>query len=161
MTAPDKKVESLPDLVAAVELVGVTFIELRAERVAPREVDPDSMQIAIAQEVSSEVITLSFQGIIKMETADLVAAVQTRFAFTNPTDASSIPEPVLEEFIEKLGIMTAYPYIRQGIHTLSTMLGIAPVTVGLLRAGTFELNANDSESVPADDNQPNASRSDE
>lgn len=161
MTVSDRKVESLQDLVAAVDLVGVTFIELRAERVAAREVDPESMQIGIAQEVSSEVITLSFRGIVKVETADVVAAVQTRFAFTNPADASSIPESVLEEFIEKLGIMTAYPYIRQGIHTLSTMLGIAPVTLGFLRAGTFELNANDSESVPADDEQPNASRNDE
>lgn len=141
MTEQHTSLSTVSAFLDAVQLAGVAFIELQATRVQERSVDLDTMQIGIAQEMSSEAVVLSFRVHVEAESADLVVAVQTRYEFQPvPIDVSDIPESVIKSFIETVGVMSAYPYLRQGISSLSSMLGLPPVTIGLLRAGTVSLD---------------------
>lgn len=185
-----RRFEDLAELLDAVDLMSVDFIELRADRVAAREVEPGVVQLGVAHELTTDAVVISFQCTLRHEAADIVAAVQCRYAFTaerqgtvNAPDSGSaaaelgsaaveldraaaevggaaaeldvragvaeIAPDVLRDFVEKVAVMAAYPFLRQGIHTLGTMLGLSGVTLGLLRAGSFSLEA---------DGQPAATR---
>lgn len=156
----------IADLLAAVELESVEFIELRAERVATREAEPGVVQLGVAHEQTAAALLVSFQCVLRHEVADIIAAVQCRYGFidmkpdaeqrhddtTGPAGKTARPEPTvpaLRDFIEKIAVMAAYPYLRQGVHTLASMLGLPGVTLGLLRAGSFTIGDGEGETPAA------------
>lgn len=134
-------------LVDSLELQSVDFIELHAERVPAREVESGVVDLGVASEGTPDALVLSFRCILHHREAEVIAAVQCRYVFTQTeggaTDeseaADAMPEPLVREFVEKVAVMAAYPFLRQGIHTLVSMLGIGGVTLGLLKAGRFSL----------------------
>lgn len=149
MSEPAIELGSLAQLVDAVELTAAFLIELHAIRVPEREVDLDGLQIGIAQEISFDAVVLSFRAQVEAADADLTAAVQMRYSFIDTSAGPyTIPEPILREFIEKVGVMAGYPYLRQAIFGLASSLTIAPVVLGLLRPGMVSL----SEDRPDSDN---------
>lgn len=57
--------------------------------------------------------------------------------YTRPTD-EEIPDPVQNEFVERVAIMTAFPYLREGIQALGSRLEFDPIPVlPILKQGQF------------------------
>jgi len=48
-------------------------------------------------------------------------------------------------FITSVGLMTLYPFLREGVHQVSTRLGVTPIRLGLLRAGQADVQLQTSE----------------
>lgn len=78
--------------------------------------------------------------IVQTEDADLVAQAGAIFTFTEPLD---VAEAVAAEFVEKVGVMAVFPFLREQIYTTASRLGVAPPVIGLLRAGSFRIDPPD------------------
>ncbi|WP_345498072.1 hypothetical protein [Nocardia callitridis] len=55
-----------------------------------------------------------------------------------------VPPEVVQEFAEKVGVMSVYPYARSAISNLGAQLGVDRPTLPLLRAGGVRLNNHDA-----------------
>lgn len=75
-------------------------------------------------------------------------AVGVAVLYERDTD-EFIDASVQREFLEKIGIMTAYPYLRAEVQSLATDLRIGTLTLGILRQGQFTV-AQDGVTGPAD-----------
>lgn len=71
--------------------------------------------------------------------AELVADVGAFFTLDSALKAS--PE-AMREFVERVGIMTTFPYLRESLSTTATRLGVPVPILALLRQGqvTVELD---------------------
>lgn len=69
--------------------------------------------------------------------ADLVVDRSAIFRYSEPLEVGS---EVVLEFIEKVGVMSVYPYLREAVTRLATDLGVSPPVMGLLRAGTVRVS---------------------
>lgn len=69
--------------------------------------------------------------------ADLLADAGAVFSFNEPLD---VPEAVVGEFVEKVGVMAVYPFLREQIFTTASRLGVPAPVLGLLRAGGFTID---------------------
>lgn len=64
--------------------------------------------------------------------ADISVSIVVNFAISEGPQAS---ESVLSAFGEEVGILAAYPYLRQNIQDLSSRIGLPALTLGLMRRG--------------------------
>lgn len=60
-----------------------------------------------------------------------------------------VPESVRVEFIEKVAVMSAYPYLRQEAQTLAADLRLGHVTLPIMRQGEFRIRSPQSEPEPS------------
>ncbi|MHA7620546.1 hypothetical protein ACX12M_18700 [Cellulosimicrobium cellulans] len=60
-----------------------------------------------------------------------------------------VDPPVKAEFVERVGVMAVYPFLREGVFAMATRLQVGAPVVGLLKAGEFSLDMDDSKREPA------------
>lgn len=138
------QIQSVLDLLGVTELVAIHFIEFHAERVGAREVDDDEgFRIQIARDQDDQRLSLSFRLRAAQPQADYIVAVQTVYSL--PEACPQVGDDVLNEFTERVAVMAAYPFLRQGIATLAATLEMPVPILGLLRAGSFTFAAEPPE----------------
>lgn len=143
----EDSIESAQELLQVVELSGVSFIELEAKKV-PRQSDVMEFGIQLGTRVDEGAFYFAFRLNAAQEFANYLVAVECRY--DTKIDATTIPKKVSIEFVERVAIMAAYPFLRQGIASLAAMLELPVPILGLLRGGTFKINDDDdSEGSPA------------
>lgn len=146
VTEPDlPEVQSIQELLDGLELTEVRTYLLHGERA--NSVADEEARIAVA--VKHEGVLLEVRCKMTASTGDSELSVDRSAVFTlgHP---QSIPASVLGEFVEKVGVMTIYPYLRESLFSLASSLGIAPPVMGLLRAGTVKLTADPDGSAVAE-----------
>lgn len=129
------KIESARDLLPLGELVDVRYIKLSAETLdEPREGfgdDDVEQKLKVQFGVIDRVIEVRVEATVMTRIAeyDVIAATQ----FHIESEGLTIPDEVVEEFAEKVGVMAVYPYIREAVQSLTTRLHESPVTMPLMR----------------------------
>lgn len=128
-------IKTARDLLPLGELVDVRYIKLSAETLdEPREGFGDddveqSMQVQFGY--VDRVIEVRVEATVKTRIAeyDVIAATQ----FHVEKDGVTVPDNVVAEFAEAVGVMAVYPYIREAVQSLTTRLHESPVTMPLMR----------------------------
>lgn len=136
-----------------VELLGtVRLLDVRTiQEVAELKVDasPGQGLSSLAEESSEGSLSIDinpvswgtrieiwFRARFETPTANLVAAVAA--VYERDTD-DEIPEETRTDFIEKVGIMAAYPYLRTSLQDLAATLRMGTLTLDILRQGEFQM----------------------
>jgi len=132
--AEELEAQTVQDLLDGLELTEVRTYLLHAERGAYQALD--EAQISVA--VNHEGRLLETRCRMTTANADSEFAVDRSAVFTLSRPLK-ISQSVMAEFVEKVGVMTVYPYLREGLFSLATHLGVAQPVIGLLRAGTLKL----------------------
>ena len=129
------------DLVASVDLKSVRFLEASGT-LASLLPEPPLESVA-----NMEVNTLSWGKAIEVwvrmtvqipEQAMLRVAVSTVY---NRDDDVEVPDDVRRDFVARVAVMTAFPYIREGVQSMATRLAVDVPTLGLLKQGQVVLEA--------------------
>lgn len=131
----------------AAELLGLSELtEIRVYEVTGRRVQGEDGDEA---REATEDLQLQARGgddwfetrgkmLVQTAEADLVADAAAIFTFSEPVQVS---HAVATEFVERVGVMAVYPFLREHIHTTASRLGVPAPVVGLLRAGGFHVDA--------------------
>jgi hypothetical protein len=131
-------VSSAVELLPLIELTAITTYEVRGARVTREEQGvsgADDLQVLVRGGDDSLETRVRMQ--VLTEEAELLADVGATYSFSEPLE---LPQEVVAEFVERVGVMAAFPYLREAIHTTATRLGVNVPVLGLLRSGSFSLN---------------------
>ena len=130
-------IESLPQLVDHLEVIGVRFLELSGRRVwdRPKGFGTESdISLSVRKRPSS--LGVRFKMEVEHRKADYAVEVEARFRADQPLDYS---EELAAQFIERVAIMTAFPFLREAVATLAARLAVSVPVLGLIRAGQFQI----------------------
>lgn len=115
------------DLLGLTELSDISYTRLSAE-ISDADEEPFAVQVLARQgDNSIEILckaTLSGKG------ATYAVDVIGQFIVTQPCE---VPEDVVQEFVEKAGILAIYPYLRNGMVDLAARLALPRPVIPLLR----------------------------
>lgn len=135
------------ELLEQIELTETRLIERSARlKVSPEpgeglrslaEADPEGqMSIAVLPISWDARLETWFRLTLSNEQAEIVTAVAV--VYQRETDAE-IPPELRKEFIERIAVMAAYPYLRTELQHQATDLRVGDVTLPILRQGEFQL----------------------
>ncbi|AMT72143.1 hypothetical protein [Mycobacteroides immunogenum] len=114
------------DLLGITDLSDITYTRLSAEISDADE--PFAVQVLVRQgETSIEILckaTLSGEG------AAYAVDALAQFTVNQPCE---VPQDVVQEFVEKAGILAIYPYLRNGMVDLAAKLALPRPVIPLLR----------------------------
>jgi hypothetical protein len=139
------------DLVNAVQLSDVLCLELVAQRqvdaaqVTPPPADePDSGQTVLSIHPVSwgTDIEIWVRAEVATVNANLACTFAVQYERSNEVD---IPQEVKTDFIERVVVMAAVPYVREAIHSLGSRLRIPSPLLPVLRQGEFKMNSAGAE----------------
>jgi len=152
-TAVPLPVEEIGALVRLAELKAVVTYGLSAVREESDLAVPEQ-DLGYMHRVSEEQLESRFQFTVRTADAKLRADIAVRYDFDQPLAPT---EAVLLEFAERVGVMAAFPFLREAIFSLATRLGVEAPVVGLLKAGQVHFGRTEATgpTQPAD-SQPAA-----
>lgn len=157
-----RSIEALADLVSRTELVGITYYELSARRADAGSPDHDMgpaaeaapwggpdgevfQALRVMVERNPEHIEVRCEGRFSTPDASYVTDVGARFLHEEPLD---VADDVLNEFVQRVGVMAVWPYLREAVRDLSAKIDAGRVVIGLIRAGQVELTEEPPEGSP-------------
>lgn len=101
------------------------------------EIDPNGATAVNVNPVSwGQRLETWFQLTITSDQFDIQAAVAVLY---DRDTSEPIPDEVRVDFIEKVAVMTAYPYLRALIQDLAAELRVGIITLAILPQGGFRL----------------------
>ena len=127
-------VDDIGELVRRVELKAVITYGLSAERKESELSEPEQ-DLGYMQRVTEEQLEARFQFTVRTADAELRTDIAVRYDFDEPLAPT---ERVLLEFAERVGVMAAFPFLREGVFSLATRLGVEAPVLGLLKAGQVQ-----------------------
>lgn len=142
----------IEDLVQDANLASVQHIEYRGflktdasptevvEHNTDHEVTDDEIDISIDINPKSwgQVIETWFRVTFETQECRIVDTVKVEYSRSSTEEIS---EDVQKEFIEKVSIMAAFPYLREGVHSMGARLELGSIPLlPILRLGNFEVN---------------------
>lgn len=144
-----QEVDDLENALEVFELVEVVAYEHSGKRV-PVNLDDDNgappqSEMEVLVRHSSNEIETRFRMTVTAPGMELASDVGVVYRSDNWILAPSL----VPSFLEEIGIMAAYPYLREGTATSAVRLGLPAPTLGLLRRGQFTLQS-ESERVEED-----------
>lgn len=132
------RVTEVRELLELLELTSVRFVELSA-RLAEEERDAEmDIDVAVTNLQTEVSFNQRFRMSIQHPRADLAVEVETGYTAKDPITYT--PE-IGTEFIERVAIMAAFPFLREGLASLASKLELPVPILGLLRAGQFKVTA--------------------
>ena len=132
-------IESAQDLLAVVELDGIEVYEVSGRGIDRGSVDDyeETYDIKVAVNVSPEYLktrfTMTFNAAVGEYRVDL--AVRYRIE----EQGLQIPPAATVDFAERVGVMAAFPFLRENIYNIASRLGDPIPVLGLVRQGQFKL----------------------
>jgi len=143
-------VASAAEMVNLVELTGIKVYDIAGHLVEPPALeasttdDPDRQpeprtpgeSFAVFARGGDTWFETRTKLVVQTVEADLSADAGAIFTYSEPLTVS---REVAGEFVEKVGVMAVYPFVREQVFTTASRLGVAPPVMGLLRAGQFRI----------------------
>lgn len=146
MTARDAA--DAADVVAHAELTDIRVYEVAARRTA-EGVDPEDVPTAEDFSVNARGTDEMFEtrGRLYLRTpeAEFVVEVGAIHSLDEPI---VLPPHVAAEFIQRVGIMALYPFMREQVFSAARRLGVQAPVLGLLRAGEFKVEPTEEALAP-------------
>lgn len=138
------------ELLRYTELTEVRTYELRGRRVAAGEASESTPDIAV--KVSETALETRMRLEVTTESAVLFSDMSVVYSLSEPLE---LAQDVVREFVERVGIMAVFPFVREAVFATAARLTVTPPVLGLLRAGTLttgpmvEAQPSDFEATPA------------
>ncbi|ANA85502.1 hypothetical protein PBI_BLUEBERRY_40 [Gordonia phage Blueberry] len=133
--------ESCDQLLDATELVDVRFYEVHGER-NDSEGDPKWFIRVLTNQADSQ-LQLRFRLQLSGSGATYTADAAAVYVLKEPV--AEVPDDVVREFAERVGIFAAFPYLRAAIGNLASQLGLERPVLPMLRQGMVRLSPDDPE----------------
>lgn len=158
---------TLGELEANLELRKIYYFELSGRRrgSAPgsNEIGPEdkTQSLQVMRKLEEDRMSIRTRMNIQTSQADIIVDLAAIFSpkegstFPSITEKNSkeeckdsyfVEEETIRQFIEKVGIPTLFPFIRESVHSTARRLGVKAPLIGLLRPGGVELTRD-----PADE----------
>ncbi|MFJ6078350.1 hypothetical protein ACIQC0_08585 [Pseudarthrobacter sp. NPDC092419] len=99
------------------------------------------IQISVEERHDETFLEPRFRMVVSDAHATYIADVSTQYQISQ---AVGLSKPVVKEFIERVAIMAAFPFIRESIATTAARMELPVPVLGLLRAGSFSLDEGDT-----------------
>lgn len=127
--SPDDKVgvDSAADFLDQTELSEIRTYVLVAERRDSQDAEP----ARVAVSVRTDPRWLETRCRLTLTAEDATFIVDRSAVFTHRTAVTATDEAT-REFVEKVGVMSVYPYLREGVYTLAGNLGVSPPVMALI-----------------------------
>lgn len=130
------------DLLDATRLDGIDFLEFSGIR------DPDA---AGEFEANFSARGTAWGRRIETELTVVVTGQGAQLTVTaaahySRSSVDEIPASTRDEFMEKVAIMTLYPYLRESVQSLATRLGVSAPILPIIRPGEFAVERQNDES---------------
>lgn len=131
---------SLEEVVRTLDLLHVRTLKYSGELLAPRPRKPATMEFSIvpAFRMRGRELDCKFEVAAPIKDGDgkALAALEVAIVATFSVPAeTSLNKELIDQFIGKVALMVAMPFLREAVQSLTVRLGIPPLTVGLLKAG--------------------------
>lgn len=126
------------ELLALAELTDVRFYEVSATRTGE---DNEAHEIQIVFRHEDLELEVRCRGDVRSSGGSYISDVGAVFTLQRPVDAQ---QHVIEEFVEKVGVMSVYPYLRESISEGAAKLSLNRPFLRLLRAGDVHITRRDS-----------------
>lgn len=142
-----RTVSTVEELVQLVELVGLRTYELSGKRTEPAPITEPSepaepqMSMQIMENHAPDRIETRFRATVEAADGDFVADVSVQYKFDEPLALS--PEAI-EGFLERVAIMAAWPFIREGVATTAARMEMTVPVMGLMKQGGFKVQHIDA-----------------
>ncbi|SRR6266568_1819549 len=137
---PVKVVDSPKDLIDVVELTDVVFYQVSGLRLAAGA-DPEDrkLEIEVAIRLGTHVLEVRCRASIRGGGGEYLCDASAEFTLRC---ALEIPDPVLIEFVERVGVMAVYPYLREAITESAAKLRLDVPVLSLLRPGDVRITSS-------------------
>ena len=141
-----KIITEVSELVEFAELTDIRVNETSGKRISNSpevdiELDPfEAFQVSA--EVGDDFLETTARLELDATGARLIADVTAVFTLSEKLEVS---KEIMQEFVERVGIMTVYPYVREQLFSQARRLGTPAPVLGFLRAGQFSLDVDGEE----------------
>lgn len=135
--SPPHAVTDTHELLDLAELTDIVFYETGGRRNPDLEESPLSIQIALRREELG--LEVRCRATVSGAGGEYVADASAVFTFQKPVEAT---DEVITEFVERVGVMAVYPYLRESITQSSAKLGLERPVLRLLRSGDVHLTVD-------------------
>lgn len=149
MTANARVITDVVELLSYVDLTDIAHYEVSGVR---RQSDPEEgfepgvrdPQVMVRNQDGK--LETRVRLAVETNEARLVADIAAIYALTEPLE---LPDDVTSEFLERVGIMAVYPYLRAAIHGSAAQIGVDAPVLGLLRSGSIAVHPDEAD-APTD-----------
>ncbi len=138
-----KQVENTEELLSLTKLEDISFLELsgRAKQDATDNSDseentPVDVPMRVQTRVGEEAFDVRLAVDLDLPSAAITVDVAAKYSLSEP---SSIPEPVLKDFVERVAMGHLYPYAREGVAEIAAKLRIPAPVLPMIILGTGSL----------------------
>lgn len=135
-------VGEIEELVRLTELTDVQFVRVSGERRETRDEQfaDHHPEIRVFHRANPAGLEVRCVVVVDTEEGRLLSDVAVQFTHGEPLE---VDDSVLEEFTQRVGVMAAYPYLRECIHLTAARLRIAPPILRLLKAEEAQLEIDE------------------
>ena len=132
-------IESAQDLLAVVELDGIEVYEVSGRGVDRGAVDDyeENYDIKVAVNVTPEFLKTRFNMTFNAAVGEYRVDLAVRYRIEEK--GLTIPPAATVDFAERVGVMAAFPFLRENIYNIASRLGDPIPVLGLVRQGQFKL----------------------
>ncbi|MGQ4596730.1 hypothetical protein [Nocardia sp. R6R-6] len=129
-----RQVNTVDELVAIAELVDIIFFEVSGKRTSADPLEESAAATDIEIAVRSRIDGVDVRCLCRVTGGggEYVCDAAAQYEFGQP---ATVAEEVLTAFVQRVGIMTVYPYLRESITASATKLRLDPPLLRLLRPG--------------------------
>lgn len=125
----------LDGLVSAVHIESVRHDELRGQRIPAGDGQPSNSLTVNATRHPDRIEVVCG---VEHTTADARYRVVTRATF-RAAEVFEVADATMTAFVEQVGVMVTYPFLREAVRDLSVKIGAEPVLLELIRPGQIRL----------------------
>lgn len=131
------EISDLEELVALIELLDVVFHEVSGKRTDEQSEDPDALEISAMWRRDAEKLATRFRATVRGEGGEFVADAEAIFSLAEDRE---VGEDVVQSFLERVGIMVVYPYLRAAVAESATKLSLPRPVLKLIRANEVQFS---------------------
>ena len=142
-----KVISKTPDIhefVGNVELTGIRFLDISGRAKSDPDEDQTRSDVDISVQESHGPSYLQVRFRVAVENHQATYGVELALQYETEVEYEH-DRAVLEDFIERVAIMSAFPYIREAVSTTAAKLELDVPILGILRQGEFKLGQAASE----------------
>lgn len=140
--AEPRHITDIMDLMAIVSLVEIRPFEMSAKIIGPAETEPHEPQLTLqyAEILNEREFHTRFRLSVAETSAEYVADIASIHAMSEPV---TLERSVANDFAERVGFMSAFPFLRESITTSAARMNRAVPLIGLMRPGDFKIETDD------------------
>lgn len=133
------QINDLRDLVPLIDLKGIRFLETSSklkQHEPSADLDKADLKISVQENHTENLFDIRVSAIVEHSQAEYFVKVGAQYSASEAVDAT--PE-VIRELIERLAIMSVFPFIRECVASLAARLEVTVPMLGMIRQGEFHL----------------------